>query len=275
MQNILGLIYGLVYGVSHVVPGLSGGTFLVIFGCYDLVCEAFALNFSIIKKHFFFLMFFGIGTVGGLVAFVHAITFLFNGYAIQTNLFFMGLILGGIPLIIKVATREEQFKPECLLPFILGLAVVISLFVMQKTGVFASGATQDADFIQIIRFASYSFIAAIAMILPGISGAFVLVAFGVYDIFIVALKELDLMVLVPAIAGILLGVVAGARLVLFIMKKYKLILYSAIIGMVIGSVVPLYPDGFGFNTASLAGIGCLLLGGWVSIIMGKKEVSDI
>ena len=271
MQNFFGLVYGIVYGVAHVVPGLSGGTFLVIFGCYNVVCEAFALNFEIIKKRFFFLLFFGIGTIGGLVGFVHAVTFFLDWFEIQTNLFFMGLILGGIPLIVKIAASEEKFKPVCIPPFLLGFAIVIFLFVIEKLGFFTTGAVKDVDFMFVVRITLYSFVAAIAMIMPGISGAFVLVAFGVYDIFMGAIKELDLMVLVPAVIGILLGIVAGAKLMLLIMKKYKLIVYSAIIGMVIGSAAPLFPEGFGLNFATLTGIACLALGGCISIVMGKKE----
>ena len=271
MQNFLGLIYGIVYGVAHVVPGLSGGTFLVVFGCYDLVCEAFALNFKMIKKHFFFLLFFGIGTVGGLVGFVHAITFLLDRFGIQTNLFFMGLILGGIPLIVKIATEEEKFKPVCIPPFLLGFGLVASLFFLEKLGVFTMHATLDIDVWFIVRIVLYSFVAAIAMIMPGISGAFVLVAFGVYDMFMGAIKALDLMVLIPAVIGILFGIVVGAKLMLWVLKKYKLIVYSAIIGMVIGSVLPLFPDGIGINFATLTGVVCLALGGLISIIMGKKE----
>ena len=274
MRNIYGLIYGAIYGAALVIPGLSGGTFLVIFGCYDTVCEAFALNMRKIKKHFFFLLFFGIGTVGGLIGFVHAITFLLSDFELQTSLFFMGLIVGGIPLIVNIATKEEKFKPVCILPFILGLAVVISLFFFEKFGVFGTGAAQSIDFLFYVKIICYSFVAAIAMVMPGISGAFVLVAFGVYDMFMGAIKGLDFTVLVPAIIGIALGIVAGAKLILMLLKKYKLIVYSAILGMLLGSVVPLFPDGFGFNISTFTGIVCLALGAGVAFVLGKKESSD-
>jgi len=271
MRNILGFFYGLVYGVAHVIPGLSGGTFLVIFGCYDMMCEAFALNIARIKKDFLFYLFFGVGTVSGIVGFVHIITFLLDGFAIPTNLFFMGLILGGLPLITNIATREEKFRPICLLPFALGLALVISLFLMEKLGVFTSSAATTVDFMFMARIALYAFIAAIAMVMPGISGAFVLVAFGVYDLFLEGLKGFDFAILIPAVIGILLGIVVGAKLILLLMKRWKLMVYSAIIGMVIGSVAPLFPIGFGLNFATFAGIVCLALGALIAIILGKRE----
>ena len=265
------MVYGIVYGIAHVIPGLSGGTFLVIFGCYDMVCEMFALNIRVIKKHRYFLLLFAIGTLGGLFGFAHAITYLLDGFRIQINLFFMGLILGGIPLIAKTATEEEKFKPVCLLPFVLGFALVLALFLAERSGAFGTGALQSYDLMFSVKIVLYSILAAVAMVMPGISGAFVLVAFGVYDLFMEAIKGLDLMVLVPAVVGVLVGIVAGAKLVLLVLKKARLIVYSAILGMVIGSVAPLLPDGLGLNAGTLAGAACLALGAAVAYFMGRME----
>jgi len=274
MRYFLGLIYGMVYGVALVVPGLSGGTFLVIFGCYDVVCEAFSLNIRSIKKNFLFLACFGIGAVGGLIGFAHAIVYLLAAFGIQTSLFFMGLILGGIPMIAKLATQDEKVKPICILPFLIGLSVVVSLFTMEKMGMFGTDLSQDANFIFIIRIIIYSFFAALAMIMPGISGAFVLVAFGVYDLFMAALKGFEFPVLIPAGIGVILGIVVGAKLVLLVINKFKLMVYSAIMGMVVGSIAPLFPSGIGLNFATLIGIVCLAAGGWITFTLGKREHTE-
>ena len=271
MRNIFGLIYGMVYGVALVVPGLSGGTFLVIFGCYDIICEAFSLNIKAIKKNIVFLIFFGIGAVSGLIGFAHAIVYLLSAFGVQTNLFFMGLILGGIPMIAKLATQDEKVKPICILPFLIGLAIVVSLFLMESMGMFGTDLSQDANFIFAIRIIVYSFFAALAMIMPGISGAFVLVAFGVYDLFMEALKGFEISVLVPAVIGVLLGIVVGAKLVLLVINKFKLMVYSAIMGMVVGSIAPLFPSGVGFNLATFVGIFCLAAGAWITVVLGKRE----
>ena len=274
LRNFFGLLYGIIYGVAHIVPGLSGGTFLVIFGCYDLVCQAFALNFKEIKKHFLFLALFGVGTVGGLVGFAHIITYLFANFPVQTSLFFMGLILGGIPLIAKTATGQEDFKPACLLPFVLGFALVTSLFLLEKFGIFHVDAAGAVDLAFTARIVLYAFIAAIAMVMPGISGAFVLVAFGVYDLFMQALRVFDLAVIIPAAIGVLAGIVVGAKLILLLLSKFQLMIYSAILGMVVGSMVPLFPSGVGLNAATLSGIFCLALGGLSAAAMGKKEYAS-
>jgi putative membrane protein len=197
--------------------------------------------------------------------------FFFFSFGIQTNLFFMGLILGGIPLIAKLATENEKVKPICIVPFLFGFALVFSLFLMERSGMMGSDMVKEFSIVFFIRIFIYAFVAAAAMIMPGISGAFVLLAFGAYDMFIEALIGFDFVVLVPAVIGVLAGIVAGAKLVLLAIRKFRLMVYSAIMGMVIGSVAPLFPEGAGFNLATLVGVACMGLGGWLTVVMGKRE----
>jgi len=247
---------------------------LVIFGCYETVCEAFALNKKEIKRNFLFLVFFVIGTVGGMLGFVRLITFLFDNYEIQTKLFFMGLILGGIPLISKIATKTEKFRPACIIPFLLGFALVVSLFIIEKLGIVGTDAAQAYDAAFFIKIAVCGFFAAIAMVMPGIAGAFVLVVLGVYGIYIEALTNFDMSIIIPAAIGILIGIVVGAKLVLLFIKKHTLFAYSAIMGMVIGSILPLIPGGLGLNIATVIGIVCLVFGGGLGVVLGRRELAE-
>ncbi|MDR0197303.1 MAG: DUF368 domain-containing protein [Oscillospiraceae bacterium] len=273
IRCVLGLVYGTVYGTAHVVPGLSGGTFLVVFGCYDVVCEAFALNFKEIKKHFFFLLFFALGTVGGIVGFVRVVTFLLGNFEVQTNLFFMGIILGSVPLILNFAAEEPRRGVSALSPLFLaaGFLLVAALFLAERFGVFGVREVQSADFVFTLKIMFYSFVAAVALVMPGISGAFVLVAFGVYEMFMNGLKALDFSLIVPACAGISIGIVAGAKLVLFLLKNFRRAVYSAVLGMVVGSVLPLFPKGFGINAATAAGGVCFAAGMGLGLVSGKRS----
>ena len=111
MKNLLGILYGAVFGIANVIPGVSGGTMLVAFGCYDKVCGALALDFKEIRKNIKFLIFFAIGAALGIVGFSNIITWFFENFPTETYMFFIGLILGSIPLIIRNATVKEKFKP--------------------------------------------------------------------------------------------------------------------------------------------------------------------
>ena len=75
MQNILAILYGLVFGIANVIPGVSGGTMLVVFGCYDKVCGSLTLNLKEIKKNIVFLIFHKIVIAIYPFAFIVAIFF--------------------------------------------------------------------------------------------------------------------------------------------------------------------------------------------------------
>ncbi len=371
MENILALLYGLVFGIANIIPGVSGGTMLVVFGCYDKVCGALTFNLKEIRKNIVFLIFFGIGAVCGIFGFAFLITWLFENCPVQTNLFFMGLILGSVPLILRNATVSEKFRPSCLLPFAVGLAAVVALTILQNgaagdepcyievtqengssyaalvntsdrtvnqwtielengsftpeafrvsgaevvckrsltdeikgwfggadqapvkaviTGKFPPGSvftftykgtdlteenvslsmrfSMDAGFF--VKLLLATFVAAVAMIIPGVSGSFVMVTLGTYAPVVGAIKALDIVTLIPVAVGAAAGIILGARLVVLLMKRFRLMTFSVILGLVAGSVYAVFPAGFGLNAATLAGAAAFLLGGAVSVLVGKN-----
>jgi len=379
MQNLLAVLYGLVFGIANVIPGVSGGTMLVVFGCYDKVCGALTLNLKEIKKNIVFLIFFGIGTVLGIVGFAFVVTWLFENFPTQTNMFFMGLIIGSVPLILRNATVKDKFRPTCVVPFIIGLAAVVGLAVAengssepysfktavdgdvtsitiyndsdkvvdsweidlvegildpkaatQTTGgkaiisestlskilslfgvtstdvidehnaiINEDGAVIEPHSSHTVTFWNYDarninpeifelsvsykmdvpffltmmvalFVAAIAMIIPGVSGSFVMLTLGVYTTVIGAVKDLDFAIIIPCAIGAVIGLVFGARLITWLMKKYSLMTYSAILGLVAGSIYVILPAGFGLNIATLVGFICLAVGAFIAYIVGKN-----
>ena len=371
MHNFLGIIYGVVFGIANIIPGVSGGTMLVIFGCYDKVCGALSLDFKEIKKNIKFLIFFGIGAALGIVGFSNIISLLFDKFPTETYMFFIGLILGSIPLIIRSATVKEKFKPICAVPFIIALGLVIGLAVLENSSAdpapvtvkengngyyevtFTNNSSQtinewwlekewdwndpdrgvmvfethdesveltykqgftdkllgkagdeviiptgsaeikpgeSATFTVFTTFSfiltpkySYevsamfiaavlaaSFLAALAMIVPGVSGSFIMVLLGTYATVINAVKEFDFAVLIPTAIGVLLGLVLGARLIRVLLKKFRLMVFSAILGLCVGSLFAILPEGFGFNLDTLIGVFALAIGGFISFIVGKN-----
>ena len=340
MGNILGIVFGLIFGIANIIPGVSGGTMLVTCGCYDKVCGALALDFKEIKKNIRFLIFFGIGAIIGIIGFSNIITLLFDNFPTETYMFFIGLIIGSIPLIVRNATVKEKFKPLCLVPFILALALVIGLAVLEQnseepaivtvtgdsapyTVTFTNNSDKtikewsmkienNTDFIsdpvgskeilphQSVTFTlnttekpilklkySYevnaglvftiigaSFLAAMAMIIPGVSGSFIMVLLGTYATVISAIKDFNFAVLIPTLIGVVLGLVLGARLIRWLLKKHRLMVFSAILGLCVGSLYAILPEGFGFNLHTLIGIAALALGFGLSFIVGKHTKTE-
>lgn len=270
MQYFLAVIYGIVFGIANIIPGVSGGTMLVVFGCYDKVCSALTLNLKEIKKNIVFLVFFGIGFVGGLLGFAMVISWLLANFPIETYMFFMGLIAGSLPLIIRNATVKEKFRPICAVPFVLALTLVVGLAMLEQSGIVNSAANAEG-IAAFGLFLGAGFIAAVAMIIPGVSGSFVMVLIGTYETVIASihLHSLNFAVIIPTAIGVLAGLVLGARLITFLLKKFRLMVFSAILGLVIGSLYAIFPAGFGLNSDTMIGGAALILGAAIAYIVGK------
>lgn len=276
------IICGMVFGIANVIPGVSGGTMLVVFGIYDQLTEAIS-GVKAIIKNIVFLIFVGIGAGVGILGFASVISSLFERFGVQTNMYFIGLIVGSIPMIYRMGTSEtaEKVKPMCAVPFILAIAAVIGLTVMNNM-MEQSGVVQTAeqitgfDPLTTVKFLVCAFVAAVAMIIPGLSGSFVMLLLGVYQTVIssIHLSSLNFYVIVPVAVGVILGVILGAKLISTLIKKYKLMMYSAIMGLVVGSVYAILPDGFGFNLSTGYGFVCLLFGVLTSVLVERLGKTD-
>lgn len=261
---------GIVFGVANVIPGVSGGTMLVVFGVFDKLTEAIS-GIKNIFRNMAFLVTFALGAGGGILLSAKVIGSMFAAYAIQTNMFFIGLILGGVPLILKLGTSEKKVKPLCAVPFLLSMAVVIGLTVLEKLDLFTMTAENVTGFDVIfsLKMVVSAAVAAVTMIIPGISGSFMMMLLGVYQTIIGALNDMNFYVIIPFAVGAIVGIVFGAKLISILIKKNKLMVYSAIMGMVIGSVYAILPEGFGPNLQTGYGFAFMLIGVLASVLIEK------
>jgi len=252
---------GLVFGTANVIPGVSGGTMLVVFGIFDKLTESIS-GIKNIFKNIGFLLTFGLGAGSGILLSAKVIGKLFENFPIQTNMFFIGLILGGVPLIYKLGTSEKKVKPLCIVPFVIAMAVVIGLAVLDNLDIIniATQTVEGFDLLFSVKIVLCAALAAVTMIIPGISGSFVMMLLGVYETIIGAIDTFNFFVLIPFAIGALVGIVLGSRLITFLIKKNKLMVYSALMGLVIGSVYAILPEGFGFNLKTGYGFAFLLIG---------------
>lgn len=265
-------ISGLAFGIANVIPGVSGGTMLVVFGIYDKLTEAIS-GIKAIFKNILFLLTFGLGAGAGILLFAMVITSLFKNFGVQTNMYFIGLILGSVPLIVKMGTAESKIKPLCAVPFVIALAAVIGLAVLENADIIsiAPDTVEGFDILASIKLLLCAVVAAVTMIIPGVSGSFVMMLLGVYETIIgaLSLKSLNFYVIIPFAIGAVIGIIFGARLISTLITKHKLMTYSAIMGLVIGSVYAIIPEGFGFNAQTGWGFVCLLFGVLTAILVNK------
>ncbi|MBP0983804.1 MAG: DUF368 domain-containing protein [Oscillospiraceae bacterium] len=264
-------ICGLVFGIANVIPGVSGGTMLVVFGIYDQLTEAIS-GVKAIIKNIVFLIFFGLGAGVGILGFASVISFLFERFGVQTNMYFIGLILGSVPMIYRMGTSESKVKPLCAAPFVIAVGVVVLLAVLEQMNIVPTAdVVSGFDLVMTVKLFVCAIIAAVAMIIPGLSGSFVMMLLGVYQTIIgaIQIKELNFYVIIPFALGVIVGIIGGAKLISILIKKYKLMVYSAIMGLVVGSVYAILPADFGFNLQTGYGFVCLLFGVLTSIFVSK------
>ena len=269
MDIILNIIKGIVLGIANVIPGVSGGTMAVVLGVYNKLIHSVNNFFKDIKGNFKFLFQIAIGLGIGVVLFSNIITILLKTYPQQTNFLFIGLILGTCPLLYKEASKEKV-RPINYLWFILALALLIVMSILKPVNATAT-IIRTVTLGNCFKLISAGFVAALAMVLPGISGSFVLLLLGLYTSLTTAVKEFNIILLLVVTFGVVVGFLTMTKLVESLFHKFPQSAYCIILGLVLGSIFAIYP-GFTFNSSGLFSILTLIIGISISFFIGKKEI---
>ncbi len=277
MSFIKNVIVGAIIGVANIIPGVSGGTMMVILNAFDKIVDAISNFRKNIKKNILYLLPILIGAALGILAFSKGITFMLDNYPMITNFFFIGLILGSVPLVCRSAFQKNdgkiearKIRPGSIIAFVLMLVllIVIAFTSAEETKVNINTLQIDIGMIALLFFGGL--IAAIAMIIPGVSGSFVMVLLGIYPIVTGAISMLlpfhmdtflgiVLPIGIPAGLGIIAGLLIGAKLIDLLIKKFPQETYFGILGLLLGSLFELYP-GFSFDWQGGVSVLVLLFG---------------
>lgn len=259
MEHIVNVLKGVVIGIANAIPGVSGGTMMVIMKVFDKLLGA--VSIKNLKKNLPFLIPIGLGMGIGVILSAKVLTTCFEVYYVQTQMFFLGVILGSLPMIYKEGTAKGNFKPFHLIPFLVGMAVII-LVTMANSG--SSSVYTELTAGTFIYLMIISVISAAAMIMPGLSGSLVLLMLGGYQTMLQAVDEMNIPILIPMGIGIILGVVICAKAITLCLKKCYKGTYAVIIGMILGSVYAIFPrqtinakgeiEGADFSITSSSGI---------------------
>ncbi len=274
----------MILGVANVVPGVSGGTMAVVFNIYDRIIGIITPNVRKIASEWRFILPLAIGMVLGVVLFSKAITFLFENYPVQTNWFFIGIILGSIPMILRrlvMASRKggggKAGAKACPVPvsaIVCGVVALAVMALMTYLEVSDAGAPIQTELTPLlaVRLVVGLACATIAMIIPGISGSFLMLVVGIYSTVIAAISDLNIPLLVPAVIGGVVGLLGGAKLVRVLMARVPAQTYGAILGLVLGSILVVFPGFGGGALVLLSSLGCAALGFVVSFFAGREKI---
>ncbi len=268
------LISGAIIGVANIIPGVSGGTMAVILNIYDQLIASFSKFRKHWKQSLKLLIPIAIGAAAGIVAFSWLIKFLLEKFPLATTYFFIGLILGSIPMIFRRAT-SPRFKPLNLIPFVIAVGVMVGLAFVGQDETEAAALIKDFDWMNTILLFFASMVAAAAMILPGVSGSMILMIFGVYPSVLTAISEMNFVVLIPAGIGIVIGLVGGAKLIGLFLKHCPQATFWTILGLIVGSLFTLFKNaGFQFTIEGLVAALLLVFGTLVALAFSSERLKS-
>jgi len=237
MEIIINILKGVVISISQIVPGVSGGTIAIVLGIYDKLIHAVNNIIKDFKNQYKILLQVGIGAILGMFIFSNIINVIIDKYPIQIGYMFIGIILGGAPLMFKKST-ENGFKKKNLIYLAIGIIVAL---LLSGSGVDNSAVIRELSFMNAIWLFIAGVIIAVALILPGISGSFMLLILGLYNTVMAAISEINIIVLLPILVGGIVGTLATARLIEWLLKKFPGETYMMIFGFVLASVTGVFP----------------------------------
>lgn len=258
MKYIILALKGIAMGIANAIPGVSGGTIAVITKIYDELLESITPNIKKLIKNMPFLVPVGIGMIIGILLAAKVLAFLFETYNVPTQLFFMGIILGSMPMIYQEATRGKKLQPINIIPFLIGAGIMIGMFFIRTDNI--SSVDSSLTVGNAVLFVLAAFLAAVAMIIPGISGALVMKILGAYDAAIMALNDMNIPVILLFAVGAIVGIFVAAKVISMLLKKFRKETYCIIAGLIIGSVPSVFPSGFRFDAQGIVGIILLVVG---------------
>lgn len=270
-------IKGLAIGVANAIPGVSGGTLAFVLGIYEKLTFAISsLPSSIFKpkeflSHLKILIPTGIGAVISIFLFLNAIVYLFGKFPVPTQMFFVGLILGSLPLISRSVVK---FNIQAFFFFFIGAAVMAIFVYFDINAPAKTGATYSGNFNALygIKLFVCGVAAASAMIIPGISGSLLLLIMGEYENVSYLVKSFEFIPLAFLGAGVALGIFAVSKLITFLLSKYRDSVFSVILGIIIVSLMSIWPSVINLNVFQLIfSVLTLSVGFALSFVMERLE----
>lgn len=229
------VLKGMCVGSTMLVPGVSGGSMAMILGIYDRLVTAVSSFRKNVKDSLIFLGLFSLGGVAGMALFANPILYLIEEYTMPMLYFFIGAVAGGIPLMYK-KSKVEGFSLKALVYTIVGMVSVLLMTIFPQGKI---QQVQGAPGVGILIAAG--FLAAIALVLPGISVSFMLLVMGIYETVVEAIGSLRMVILIPFGIGILLGIILTTKFLEMAMNRYPQPTYLMIMGFILGSVAEIFP----------------------------------
>ncbi len=248
MKIIQDIIRGMVIGLANIIPGVSGGTMMVSMGIYDTIIGCINSLFKDFKRCIKTLWPYLVGMVVGILGLAKLITYLLANFPLQTNLAFIGLIFGSLPVILS-KIRGKKKGAAGAVAFVLAFLLVVGLQILGEGN--GSDVTLTFSFGQMIILFIMGMIASATMVIPGVSGSMMLMLLGYYNPIVGTVSRMvDALlafnmgeilsccgILIPFGLGVVVGIFAIAKLIEVLLNRFPGVTYCGILGLVAASPV--------------------------------------
>lgn len=276
MKNIILGIKGFFIGLANIIPGVSGGTLAITLGIYEKLISCISHFFKNLKENIKFLLPIGIGAIISILVGSKVISYVLDKYTLATILFFIGLIIGGIPLLNR-KIKSKYHNISNIIIFILTFSFVIVLSLLKGENIVSF---ETLDISKYISLFLVGVVAAATMIIPGVSGSFVLMLLGFYKPIIDCISSLtkfdnighNILILIPFGIGVIIGFAVISKLLEYLFKKYEAKTYFGVLGFVFASIITIFTgsEGLIFSIPQLLiGILLFVIGLFVAYKLGE------
>ncbi|WP_037372372.1 DUF368 domain-containing protein [Anaerovorax odorimutans] len=261
------LIKGFIIGSSMLIPGVSGGTMAIILGAYDDLIHAVSFLKKNVKTNGLLLIEYSLAGLLGILLMSGPMLDAVTAWRKPMMFLFLGAILGSISPLYRKATID-RVKPVNIGAVILGGSVAYLITLFPK-GLLSFDSGFNVNSMGMLFIAGI--IIAIALVLPGISGSYILLIFGMYDLTLKALRDFNILYLSPIIVGAIVGTFLTAGIIEREMKRHPQFTYMLIIGFMMGSLMEVYP-GLPMGVEIWQCIGTFLFGLIIILWISKLKV---
>ena len=263
-------VVGFLMGIANLIPGVSAGTVALLGGVYDKLIHAISdfLSLKLSKGELLFLIEIVVGIVVGLVGFSHLVETAIVKFPSVTYGVFTGLVIGGIPF---VFSQTGNRRKSHWLNFFIGVFLVILLSLPGEATKEAGKNILEHSPAKLSYDIFAGMIGSSSMILPGVSGAFILLLLGEYHRAIAAINALDVYVILTIGFGIILGIALISKMLNMLLERKRTATFMFLAGLMSGSIPDLLLRPVVFNFAQiLMGISAGIVFSLYFSRIGKK-----
>ena len=263
-RSLKDFLVGALVGIVSMLPGASGAIIAVVFGVYERLVADLANIRGRLLKDLRFIIPLGLGVVVGLFVCAFGLEFLLKRIETPMMFFFIGLIVCQIPDIYKMGDGDgARPTPFNIAAFVIGFLVMIMFLFIGVTEADTGITMGDGSLTSMVLMFVVGVIIAISKIVPGISGASILLAIGLYTPLMQAFTSFDVVSLIPVGVGFIVGALALSKVVDYFLKNHRRSSYFSILGLTVGSVVTVAIQAFKNLSGTemiLQSIACVVIG---------------